>query len=267
MTLYIVSLEYGIVKVDSKNQVKTENMPDLDAGLLNQEVDINATDLNEEINQQEENTTSNWQKDSSNVTANSQKIENAEFTSAEEVCEENVLVNEGMVDLSEKTLYDIETIGEVDMQNVILLEKTLHRLPMELVSHLYNNGWKNCVTDENIGQVYMHNNNQYKAAIVWGKKMIVVEDRSEAIEGVIHEVGHYLDGINNRPSASEEFHQIYLDEAEIFKANVVDGACVHSESEFFAHTFYYYIVNPSKCTPKAYQFIESQLNILKEHSL
>lgn len=241
MVAYILLLEYGIVKLDSKNQVKAERIAQ------SKEVD----------------TTSVVYKDvkvSEKATLNEQKSTTISRKEQNETAE----TNEGMAYSSEKAQYTVGTIGEVDMENVRLLEARLHLIPTELLSDFYNNGWKICVTDENIGETYMNDNNQYKAAIVWGKKMIVVEDRSDAIDSSIHEFGHRLDGINNRPSYSDEFHQIYLDEVETFKANTVDGGCVHSQSEFFAQTFYYYILDPSKCTPKAYEYIETQLNILKE---
>lgn len=235
VTLYILLLEYGIVKLNSKNQVIVEDTAkSVDKSFPNREIDNMETDLDEELKQSDEETT---------------------------------VVNEGMVDSLEETQYTVGTIGEVDMQNVNLLETTLHLIPTELLNHYYKSGGKNCVTDENIGETYMNDTNQYNAAIVWGKMMIVVEDRPEAINGVIHEFGHYLDGVNNRPSASDEFCQIYQEEVETFKVNTIDGDCVYNQSEFFAQTFYYYILDPSKCTPKAYQFIESQLKILEERSL
>lgn len=241
MVVYMFLLEYGIVKLDSKKQVEAKETAEsnsVDTSSLYQEIERHV-----ETNLEEEDTESICQRQDDSSKA-----------------------NEGMADSSAKTQYTVETIGEVNMENVRALEVTLHLIPTELLRRFYNNGWKNCVTDENIGETYMNNNNRYKAAIVWGEKMIVVEDRSDAINAIIHELGHYLDGTNNRPSYSDEFHQIYLEEAETFKANIVDGGCVHNQSEFFAQIFYYYILDPSKCTPKAYEYIETQLNILKEKS-
>ncbi len=257
MVAYMVSLEYGIVTLDSKNQVKAKKATSsiaMDTSSTHQEVEMSV----EVALDEPDDTTGLYQKqdDQAGTDEDKHKIGKQE-------CEE---ASEGMLNSLEETQYAVGTIGEVDAENVRLLEETLHLIPTELLSYFYNNGWENCVTDEDIGETYMHNNNRYKAAIVWGKRLIIVEDRSEAIDSSIHELGHYLDGINNRPSYSDEFHQIYLDEVETFKANTVDGDCVHNQSEFFAQTFYYYILDPSKCTPKAYEYVETQLNILKERS-
>lgn len=240
MVAYMLLLEYGIVKLDSKNQVKVERV-----------VQSNVID------------TSSVYKDVK-ISVKSTLDEQKCTTIVQKEQDETAEANEKLADSSEKAQYTVGTIGEVDMENVRMLEARLHLIPTELLNYFYNNGWKICVTDENIGEIYMNDNNQYNAAIIWGKKIIVVENRSDAIDASIHEFGHLLDGINNRPSYSDEFHQIYLDEAETFKANIVDGGCVHNQSEFFAQTFYYYILDLSKCTPKAYECIETQLNILKE---
>lgn len=239
MVVYMFLLEYGIVKLDSRDQGKAKETTK--STMVNTRSQYYEIERNVETKVEEEDTESICQRQDDGFEA-----------------------NEGMADLSVKTQYTVGTIGEVDMENVRTLETILHLIPTELLSHFYNNDYTICVTDKKIGKTYMNNNNQYNAAIVWSKKMIVVEDRSDAIKGSVHELGHYLDGINNRPSYSDEFHQIYLEEAETFKANIVDGGCVHNQSEFFAQTFYYYILDPSKCTPKAYEYVETQLNILKE---
>lgn len=241
MVAFMALLEYGIVELDSKKQVEAKKTAESNS--------VDTSSLYQEIERSVET-----------------KLEEKDTESICQRQDDGFEANEGMADLSAKTQYTVGTIGEVDMQNVKALETILHLIPTELLSHFYNNDYTICVTDKKIGKTYMNNNNQYNAAIVWSKKMIVVEDRSDAIKGSVHELGHYLDGINNRPSYSDEFHQIYLEEAETFKANIVDGSCVHNQSEFFAQTFYYYILDSSKCTPKAYAYIESQLNIVKERS-
>lgn len=272
---YILLIDRGILKIHPVNRIEVASEPN--TGYVYQQVVIPNIKVDTDESKPESNKEETLETDAvyvcqGTVTGTIDNIDSE--TKSQNASESNTSTANGNVAVSEEVTIDttpksieVGTIGDVDIQNVMLLEKTLDRLPTELVRHSYDNGWIYCVTDENIGKVYMMDNNQYKAAIVWGKKMIVVEDRSEAIDGAIHEAGHYLDGINNRPSASVEFHQIYLDEAETFKANIDDGGCVHSQSEFFAHTFYYYVVDPSKCTPKAYQYIESQLKILEERSL
>lgn len=239
MVVYMALLEYGIIKLNPKDQARAEESTKsnvVDTTSIYKDVEMNVK-----------------------ATLDEQKCTTIVHKKQDETAE----ANEEIADSSARTQYTVGTIGEVDRENVRELEEILHLVPAELLSRFYNNGWIICVTDENIGKTYMNDNKQYNAAIVWGKKMIVVEDRSDAINGSIHEFGHYLDGINNRPSYSDEFHPIYLEETETFKANIVDEGCVHNQSEFFAQTFYYYILDPSKCTPKAYEYIETQLNILK----
>lgn len=156
----------------------------------------------------------------------------------------------------------VQMIGDVEQKYIDTVEEQVLTLPSALVNYFINEGWELYVTTENIAHVYY--NDKYKSVLAtteYNAKRIIIEDREEAVIGSVqHEFGHFLDYLNGKPCWSEEFKRIYIEEVEIFKSNINNSDCVRDEQEFFAETFYYLIMDDSKCTPKAKEFVESILN-------
>lgn len=167
----------------------------------------------------------------------------------------------------------VEIVGNVTSKDLDSVYKELFLLPDGLVEYFLLDGWKLRITDEDIAKVYFDGKyNSVLAATIYTEKLIVVENRSEAIASISHKFGHYLDYINglplyskdDLPSLSSEFKEIASEEMEAFKSNIPNSSCVRNTQEFYAETFYYYITCPSKCTPKALEFIKSQIDIFQK---
>ena len=258
MTAYMFLLEYGIVKLDSKNQVKAAEIVksnEVDTGSLYKEKESSVKTKLEE-------------QDAERYAQNQRTAEKSNEDTAKE--SDEVSEKEDTADTSPKVV-EVKTIGEVNQENVETVEKALKLMPQELIDSYVENDWKVYVTKENLQRVY----NFAKPAMAitdHTNHLIKYEDReSISVYTVMHEnAGHYLEsaivkitGVN--PSTTQEFMEIYNEECATFKENTADPGYIITDSrEFFAEMVCYYILDSSKCTPKAYEYIETHLNILKE---
>lgn len=139
----------------------------------------------------------------------------------------------------------------------------LSSVPSNILTSFVNNGWHIYATGENIASVYF--GGAYKSvrgATMWDSKSIVIECRDAAMTAPCHEMGHYLDYMCGNPSLGSEFAGIYNEEVATFKSQISNPGCVSSAQEFFAETFYYVCKNPSKCTPKAAEFVRRYMGTI-----
>ena len=155
-----------------------------------------------------------------------------------------------------------EIKGNVDPYYLNLLNSELNKLPVNALNRFKNSGWHIYVTDENIAKTVF--NGKYKSVqgvTVYSDRTILIEARESAIrESTIHEFGHFIDYMKGFISDSDEFKKIYNEEVNTFKSRIPNSSCVRDEQEFFAETLYYLYSNPSKCTSKAYVYVNNILN-------
>lgn len=248
---YIFLLEEGIVKLNSKSQPERKVVTS-QSNVQTMQVLSDESPITEEYQQQD-----NRIVDTSNTTIVPETVE---------------VVNSQISNLSESKV--VKQIGNVDPANISIVEDELFLLPDGLLEYFITDGWEIYVTDEDIAEVYF--NGKYKSvmeATIYSKKWIVIENREEAVlSSPLHAFGHYLDYINGSPvyseadlpSSSDEFKAITDEEMEIFKSNIPNSSCVRNTQEFYAETFYYYLTCPSKCTPEAFEFMKSQIEIFQE---
>ena len=64
------------------------------------------------------------------------------------------------------------------------------------------------------------------------------------------------------PSYNKQFKSIYKEEVNTFKSRIPNSGSVRDEQEFFASTFYYIFNDPSKCTPKAKDYVQNYISRL-----
>lgn len=184
---------------------------------------------------------------------------------------DNMIITQNEVIIKNEYYEIVQAYGDVNEEYVETVEEILLTLPPKLVESFISNGFSIYVTTENIAQVYYEGKfKSVRATFRRKKKEIRVENREEAIFGSVeHEFGHYLDMINGDISWSEEFGKIYEEEAAEFKTRISNPGCVSDQGEFFAEIFAYIIKDPSKCTPKAKEFVQryiDKLNIPVEES-
>lgn len=255
---YMLLLEYGIVKLDSKNQVKAKR--------VDQSKEVDTSSL---YHKTERSVKTKLEEQDAERYAQSRV---AAEKSNEDNAKENGEVSEkkDTTDTSFKVI-EVKTIGKVKRENVEAVEKAFKLMPQELIDSHVENAWEVYVTKENLQLVY-NLSKPAEAITDHTNHLTKYEDRDDiSTYTVMHEnAGHYLEsaivkitGVN--PSTTQEFMEIYNEECATFKENTADPGYIITDSrEFFAEMVCYYILDPSKCTPKAYEYIETQLNILKE---
>lgn len=252
MVAYMLLLEYGIIKLNPKNQVRAER--------VDQSKEVDTSSLYQE---KERSVETELEDQGAERYARSQRVVEQ---SSEDTAKEDT------TDTSPKVI-EVKTLGKVKQENVEAVERALQLMPQELIDSYVENNWEVYVTTENLQTLY--NKPMPCMAITdHTNHLVKYEDReSISIYTVAHEnAGHYLEsailkitGVN--PSTTEEFMEIYDEECATFKVNTADpGYIITNSREFFAETVCYYILDPSKCTPKAYEYIQRQLNILKDKS-
>lgn len=278
---YILLIDRGMLKIHPVNRIEVASEPN--TGYVYQEVVIPNIKVDTDESKPESNKEETLEPDAVYVCQGTVTgtIDNIDLEiKSQNASESNTSTANGNVAVSEEVTIDttpksieVETIGDVKKENVESVKEALKLVPQELTNSFVENKWHLYVTKENLQRVY----NLAKPAMALTdhtNHLLKFEDREEiSKETVLHEMGHYLEaaiykitGVN--PSQTKEFIQIYIEEALTFKENTEDpGYIITNSREFFAEMFCYYIVDPSKCTPKAYQYIEFQLEILEERSL
>lgn len=168
------------------------------------------------------------------------------------VAQEPIRVNYSFLIISEN----------VSAENAKLAERELSRIPQNMLNAFMNDGWTMNVSNENIAQKYFGGAySNVMGVTITDAKVIAIQNREKSIRSaVVHEFGHYIDCKFDFPSTSDEFYAIYEEEAPTFKSRIPNSGCVSNELEFFAHTFYYLITDPSKCTPRATEFVQRYMN-------
>lgn len=142
------------------------------------------------------------------------------------------------------------------------VNKKLALIPSNILNAFTSRGWTIAVTGQNIAGTYFPGvYNSVQGVTFYDSKTILIECREVAVnDSPIHEVGHALDNMCGDPSLGSEFAGIYNEEVETFKSRITNSSCVRNVQEFFAETFYYACINPSKCTPKALEFVQRYMN-------
>lgn len=278
MVLYILLVDRGILKLHPVNRIEVAS--ESSVGHVSQEVVLPNIKVDTDESKPESNKETTAKPDvyRGTITGTIDNIDSE--NKSQNICESNTNVtNEIAAEFEEvptnttpKSI-EVEKIGDVKEENIKMVEEALELVPQVMTDSFVENEWHLYVTKENLQRVYKYAKS-VMAITDHTNNLLKFEDRKEiSKETVLHEMGHYLEaaicnltGVN--PSTTEEFMQIYIEEVSTFKNNTEDpGYIITNSREFFAEMFCYYIVDPSKCTPKAYHYIEAQLKILEERSL
>lgn len=141
-------------------------------------------------------------------------------------------------------------------------ENEIGVLPQNVVNAFNRDGWSINITNDNIASKYFGGSySNVMGATKMDSKQIIIQNKKSCVQSsVVHEMGHYIDWHFNFPSLSDEFWEIYTQEIGTFKSRIPNSSAIRDEMEFFAHTFYYSVKDPSKCTPMALQFVRNYVN-------
>ncbi len=151
---------------------------------------------------------------------------------------------------------------QVSLNLMQTAESEIIKLPTNVVNAFSSDGWTINLTNDNIATKYFGGTySNVLGATKIDSKQIIIQNRKSCIrKSVAHEMGHYLDWHFSFPSLRDEFRKIYNQEIDTFKSKISNSSAVRDEKEFFAHTFYYLIKDPSKCTPMAAQYVQNYVN-------
>lgn len=151
-----------------------------------------------------------------------------------------------------------ESRGGASAKWVNMVNAQLATVPSNIVNAAIARGWHIYATTENLDQTYFGGAYGSVMGVTnYDNKVVAIECRENAVrESVAHEMGHVLDNMCGSPSASSEFASIYNEEVDTFRGQISNPGCVRDTTEFFAETFYYICKNPSKCTPRAMEFVQ-----------
>lgn len=141
-------------------------------------------------------------------------------------------------------------------------ESEISRLPQNVLNSFINDGWTINITNDNIASKYFGGSySNVMGATKMDAKQIIIQNKKSCVQAsIIHEMGHFIDNYFDYPSLSDEFWEIYNSEIDTFRSRIPNSSAIRDELEFFAHTFYYSVKDPSKCTPMALQFVENYVN-------
>ena len=154
--------------------------------------------------------------------------------------------------------------GDVSASLVTEAQRQLGKIPVKLQKEFIADGWTFYVTTKNIGSYYFGGKyGSVKGVTRTDEKAIYVEDRSSAMDCIVHEFGHYVDvrtGIFE--TDNEDFNAVYEEEYATF-CEIFETPSIGGKRELFGEGFEKYILCPNKlqaCSPKLYQFIQKVLD-------
>lgn len=162
--------------------------------------------------------------------------------------------------------YNGSIINECDATNFYLkkLESELSLLPQSLVNQYQEDGNIHVVTEirENVNiPAKFDNVEQISGCYVYSSSDIYMTYNAYTSSDVLHEMGHYVDHMNDRIANSDAFVAIYEAEKDSFQINMEkDSYFIQNSAEFFAESFEEYFENSASlkaACPETYEFINN----------
>lgn len=162
--------------------------------------------------------------------------------------------------------YNGSIINECDATAHYLnkLEKKLSLLPQSLVNQYQEDGNIHVVTEirENVNiPAKFDNVESISGCYVYSSSDIYMTYNAYTTSDVLHEMGHYVDHMNDMLTNSDAFVAIYEAEKDSFQINMEkDSYFVMNSAEFFAESFEEYFENSDSlkaACPETYEFINN----------
>ena len=161
--------------------------------------------------------------------------------------------------------YVVEEDGNVANTYLTQTELNYCKIPENVRTKYQSEGGRIIVSDKNLGNHFGYG---FSIKGIWicdfyddgsKKHTIWIEDRQNAMDTVIHEMGHYVDFESGLVSNSEEFIVIHNDEVNLFSKTFNTHKNNYSTSEeYFAESFqncYLYPTRMKETCPKTYEYI------------
>ncbi len=139
-------------------------------------------------------------------------------------------------------------------------------IPDNIKQLLTDNGWKITVSGTDLSPRFGFDF-KISGITLYDEKIIYIDKRKKDVNhALIHEIGHAIDIINDWPSLSDEFSEIFKTEKDDFNKcdteSIGDGHHTSSAVEYFASVFHQIFVNEEKCkefVPRSYEFVSKYI--------
>lgn len=162
---------------------------------------------------------------------------------------------------SKESKFLIETIGNVNANNVNIANEKLLLLPQNAINRFKNEGWHIYVTDENLAITMF--NGAYSLVMGgtdYDNHFIKIENREEAVlYSTLHEFGHFVFFINNGFENQSIIDAYNTDVNNAQAIGITYG--LDKVEEYYAEIFDLYIKNPEKVN----EYCPNLASIIQEH--
>lgn len=160
----------------------------------------------------------------------------------------------------------IQKVGNVKDSVLKSMDSYFYKIPENVRNSFINNGWKVYATDEHLGRKFFGIDSSILAVTTDGEDAIYLHNREKAAEALVHEFGHYIDFISGYVSYGSEFREIFLAEADAFRAvHSTHANNTNTPMEYFAECYQEIVLHPDKVKnncPRTYEFITRYANAL-----
>lgn len=145
--------------------------------------------------------------------------------------ESAILTNSLYVDI-------IKADDDIEWDTIKVAEKCLDYIPKSVIDSMIGNGWKIRLTNSlpTVADVTV----EYAGITISEDKTIYIKGNPVSVQnGLIHEVGHFVDAINGFLTLDDEFKLLYDEEKRSFKYtnSTDDGYEISNSTEYFACVF------------------------------
>lgn len=160
----------------------------------------------------------------------------------------------------------IQKVGNVKDSVLKSMDSYFYKIPENVRNSFIDNGWKIYATDEHLGRKFFNVDSSILAVTTDGEDAIYLHNREKAAEALVHEFGHYIDFVSGYVSYGSEFREIFLAEADAFRAvHSTHANNTNTPMEYFAECYQEIILHPDKIKnncPRTYEFITNYANAL-----
>ena len=152
--------------------------------------------------------------------------------------------------------YDLEVSKEI--------VNYYYMIPENVRNHFENSDWKIVLYSGSLEDKYGFTVS-IRACTDVDEHTIYLNNKEDAKNSIIHEMGHYIEYVNDWPDDLPECAEVQNAEVEIFRDETgANNANTQTTCEYFAEAYYQFILDPSlkdKC-PTTYEFVMRYSNAL-----
>lgn len=173
----------------------------------------------------------------------------------------NELPKAEMLQINYNDLIINSAMADQNFVNAVISHLQLN--PNKILNTFYMEGWKVCITKEDLyNKLVLTENEKKEERCVFIAGLTIIEEKTiyiayddRAIKNytTIHEIGHYTDIIYKWPSCTDKYKNIYVNEAQSLNSQTR----INNNKELFAETYKYVILQRTEYDYlETYQYVE-----------